>query len=186
MSRGHQERLATLVAEAMTEAGLSFDQLDRVGVTIGPGSFTGLRVGLAFAKGLGQALGIPIVGVGTLEAIAAPFTDRQGVILAVLAAKPGHVFVQAFEGGQAVTMPNGSTIDSATALLAQLSGSSPITLVGTGLEHFVRAPGVRVDVEQADPTIVARLAAEKPTSPPKPLYLRAPDAKLPGGRELPK
>ncbi|MDP3173606.1 MAG: tRNA (adenosine(37)-N6)-threonylcarbamoyltransferase complex dimerization subunit type 1 TsaB, partial [Phenylobacterium sp.] len=58
MARGHQERLAPLAAEVMAAAGLRFDQLGRVGVTVGPGSFTGLRVGLAFAKGLAAALDI--------------------------------------------------------------------------------------------------------------------------------
>src|SRR5688572_19612015 len=70
MARGHQERLAPMAKAVMTEAGLGFPQLDRIGVTVGPGSFTGLRVGLAFAKGLGQALGIPVAGVGALEALA--------------------------------------------------------------------------------------------------------------------
>ena len=71
MHRGHQERLAPLVAEAMAQAGAAFPDLDRIGVTVGPGSFTGLRVGLAFAKGLAIALGIPCVGVGVLDALAA-------------------------------------------------------------------------------------------------------------------
>ncbi len=71
MLRGHQERLALMVQEAMDQAGLAFKALDRIGVTVGPGSFTGLRVGLAFAKGLGLALARPVVGVGTLDALAA-------------------------------------------------------------------------------------------------------------------
>ena len=185
MHRGHQERLAPLVAKAMAEAELSFDQLERVAVTIGPGSFTGLRVGLAFAKGLGQALAIPVIGVGTLEAIAAPFADRPGVIFAVLTAKPGHVFAQAFEGGQPVSIPNDLTLDAAGALLDQLSESGPITLVGTSLDHFPRVGAGRYLVEQADPVIIARLAERQSILPPQPLYLRAPDAKLPGGRDLP-
>src|SRR5687767_11529684 len=86
MARGHQERLAPLVAEVMAAAGLGFGALERIGVTVGPGSFTGLRVGLAFAKGLSAALGIPAVGVGTLEALAEPF---QGSVIAVLDAKRG-------------------------------------------------------------------------------------------------
>ena len=68
MARGHQERLAPLVQELMGQAGLGFDQLDRIGVTVGPGSFTGLRVGLAFAKGLSAALDRPAIGIGLLEA----------------------------------------------------------------------------------------------------------------------
>ena len=66
MARGHQERLALMARSAMVEAGLRFDRLDRVGATVGPGSFTGLRVGVAFAKGLASALSIPAVGIGTL------------------------------------------------------------------------------------------------------------------------
>ena len=62
MQRGHQERLAPMVAEVMADAGVAFDQLDRIGVTAGPGSFTGLRVGLAFAKAMSLALDIPCIG----------------------------------------------------------------------------------------------------------------------------
>ena len=90
MLRGHQERLAPLVAEAMAEAGVGFAALDRVGVTVGPGSFTGLRVGLAFAKGLSVALSIPCVGVGTLEALAASDArvgGKEGFIAAVIDAR---------------------------------------------------------------------------------------------------
>src|SRR5678815_1575047 len=71
MARGHQERLAPMAQAVMAEAGLSFDKLDRIAVTVGPGSFTGLRVGIAFAKGLALALDLPTVGVGSLEALGA-------------------------------------------------------------------------------------------------------------------
>lgn len=187
MLRGHQERLAPLTAEAMAEAGLAFDQLQRVGVTVGPGSFTGLRVGLAFAKGLGAALGIPVVGIGVLEALAAPLADDPGTVFSVLEAKRGQVYLQAFGGGAPLMAPDGLAIETAAARLAELAGSGPITLVGTGTAHLA---GARLDarimeVDHADPVAVARLAAGKPAVPPRPLYLRAPDAKLPGGRDLP-
>jgi tRNA threonylcarbamoyladenosine biosynthesis protein TsaB len=71
MTRGHQERIAVLAREVMAEAGMKFVDLTRIAVTVGPGSFTGLRVGLSFAKGLATALSIPCVGVNTLEALAA-------------------------------------------------------------------------------------------------------------------
>ena len=71
MVKGHQERLASMVNEVMGQSGLRFEDLDRIGVTVGPGSFTGLRVGVAFAKGLAAALGKPCVGVETLEALVA-------------------------------------------------------------------------------------------------------------------
>ena len=187
MLRGHQERLAPLTAEAMAEAGLAFDQLQRVGVTVGPGSFTGLRVGLAFAKGLGAALGIPVVGIGVLEALAAPLADDPGTVFTVLEAKRGQVYLQAFGGGEPLMAPDGLAIEIATARLAELAGSGPVTLIGTGTAHLaVARPDARImDVDHADPIAVARLAAAKPAVPPRPLYLRAPDAKLPGGRDLP-
>ena len=180
MSRGHQERLAPLVQEAMVEAGLGFDRLDRIGVTVGPGSFTGLRVGLAFAKGLAAALAIPVVGVGSLEALAEP---ERGNVVAVLDAKRGQVYLQAFSDGVPVSAPDALPIETAAARLAEFA---PDILIGTGaaLMADVR-PGVRVvPADVTDPVAVARLAAGRSPVPPRPLYLRAPDAKLPGGKTL--
>jgi tRNA threonylcarbamoyladenosine biosynthesis protein TsaB len=185
MSRGHQERLAPLVREVMLEAGLAFDQLDRVGVTVGPGSFTGLRVGLAFAKGLGAALDIPVVGVGALEALAAPQTS--GTVFAVLDAKRGQVYLQAFRDGAALMAPDVLAVETAAARIAELAGGDAVTLIGTGAELLApMVPGARVIVaDTLDPAAVGRLAAGRTPTPPRPLYLRAPDAKLPGGRSLP-
>lgn len=187
MTRGHQERLAPLVGEVMARAGLGFDRIERVGVTVGPGSFTGLRVGLAFAKGLGQALGIPVVGVGVLEALAAPFAADPATVFAVLEAKRGQVYLQAFQGGAALMAPDALAVETAAARLLELAGSGPVVLVGTGADHLAQtAPGARLAAEDhADPADVARLAAARAPVPPRPLYLRAPDAKLPGGRDLP-
>ncbi|MGH7024255.1 MAG: tRNA (adenosine(37)-N6)-threonylcarbamoyltransferase complex dimerization subunit type 1 TsaB, partial [Caulobacteraceae bacterium] len=81
MARGHQERLGPMVREAMDQAGLRFSELDRIAVTVGPGSFTGLRVGLAFAKGLALALDIPCTGVGTLAALAAGAAGRRAAVI---------------------------------------------------------------------------------------------------------
>lgn len=180
MSRGHQERLAPLVQEAMLEAGLGFDQLERIGVTIGPGSFTGLRVGLAFAKGLAAALGIPAVGVGSLEALAEP---ERGNVVAVLDAKRGQVYLQAFADGASVSAPDALPIETAAARVAEFA---PDILIGTGAALLADVrPGVRVTLaDVTDPVAVARLAASRSPVPPRPLYLRAPDAKLPGGKTL--
>lgn len=180
MSRGHQERLAPLVAEVMQAAGTSFDQLDRIGVTVGPGSFTGLRVGLAFAKGLSAALGVPAVGVGSLEALA---HGHAGRVLAVLDAKRGQVYLQGFADGAAVTAPDALPLETAAARLAELE---PDLLIGTGAALLApMRPGARViAADQTDPAAVAAIAAARAPAPPRPLYLRAPDAKLPGGRSL--
>lgn len=180
MSRGHQERLAPLVQEAMAEAGLGFDKLERIGVTVGPGSFTGLRVGLAFAKGLASALSIPAVGIGSLEALA---DTERGNVVAVLDAKRGQVYLQAFSEGVPVSAPDALPIETAAARVAEFA---PDTLIGTGAALLAAVrPGAKViEADVTDPVAVARLAALRSPVPPRPLYLRAPDAKLPGGKTL--
>jgi tRNA threonylcarbamoyladenosine biosynthesis protein TsaB len=181
MARGHQERLATLVAQVMADAGLGFDRLDRVGVTVGPGSFTGLRVGLAFAKGLAAALGAPAVGVGTLEALAAD--QPHGLVFAVLDARRGQVYLQAFENGRSLMAPDVLPVEIAVARLAEISAGRPAALIGSGAALLAATGDWRTTApDGADPATVARLAAGRPAVPPKPLYLRVPDAKIPRAR----
>jgi tRNA threonylcarbamoyladenosine biosynthesis protein TsaB len=184
MLRGHQERLAPMAQEVMAAAGLPFAALDRIGVTVGPGSFTGLRVGLAFAKGLGLALGKPCVGVGTLEALAAS-EPGPGLTAAVIDAKRGQVYLQAFEGAAAVMAPDALPVETADARLAELWRGGPLRLVGPGAALLAGiAPEAVATLRAApDPVAVCALAAGR-TAPARPLYLRAPDAKLPGGRDL--
>jgi tRNA threonylcarbamoyladenosine biosynthesis protein TsaB len=186
MLRGHQERLAPLVGETMALAGVSFAQIDRIGVTVGPGSFTGLRVGLAFAKGLGLALSRPCIGVGTLEALAAS-APGPGLTVAVIDGKRGQLYVQVFDGGAALMAPDALPVEIAAARLAELWRDGPARLVGPGATLLSGAlPGAQViERAAADPVAVARLAAAKPAdAPARPLYLRPPDAKLPGGLDL--
>jgi len=182
MTRGHQERLAPLVAEVMGLAGLAFADLARIGVTVGPGSFTGLRVGLAFAKGLGAALGRPVSGVGSLEALAAG--APAGLVFAAIDAKRGQVYLQAFEDGAPLMAPDVLPVETAAARLAELGAGRPMTLIGSGaLLLAPAAPGARlVEGDAAEPVAVARLAARREPGSARPLYLRAPDARLPGGR----
>jgi tRNA threonylcarbamoyladenosine biosynthesis protein TsaB len=178
MARGHQERLAPMTREVMAEAGLAFESVDRIAVTVGPGSFTGLRVGIAFAKGLALALGRPAVGIGTLEALAA---EASGLVFAAIDARRGQLYLQAFEDGLALMAPDALTAEVAAARLAELSQGRPFTLVGSGaalLADFAPTAPV-VAAEGADARHVARLAALREPGPLKPLYLRAPDAKLP-------
>lgn len=193
MARGHQERLAPLVREVMAEARLSFAAIDRIGVTIGPGSFTGLRVGLAFAKGLGFALGRPVVGIGTLQALAASVADEADevdeAVAAVVDARRGQLWLQAFAGGRALMAPDALDPDLARARLAELAGAGRFSLVGSGAGEVADVlPAARLYPRLApDPVALARLvaAAPEPTAPPRPLYLRAPDAKLPAPRTPP-
>ena len=180
MPRGHQERLAPLVRELMTEAGASFGDLTRIGVTVGPGSFTGLRVGLAFAKGLSAALSIPCVGVGALDALA---FGRGGFVVAVIDARREQVYVQLFGDGVALTAPDALAATTASARIAEVYAGGPATLIGSGAPLLAGAlPKATVlTPEGPDPVAVARLAMRgpAPTHAPRPLYLRAPDAKLP-------
>ena len=178
MARGHQERLAPMAQAVMAEAGLAFTELHRIAVTVGPGSFTGLRVGIAFAKGLAAALDLPTVGVGTLEALAA---EADGLVFAVVDARRGQVYVQGFDDGRALMAPDAVTAETAAARIAELSMGRPMTLVGSGaaLVADLAPTAAIIPAEGADARHVARLAASREPKPLKPLYLRAPDAKLP-------
>lgn len=183
MARGHQERLAPMAQVVIAEAGIGFDRIERVAVTVGPGSFTGLRVGVAFAKGLALALGRAAVGVGTLEALAgeAPSSGRGGLVFPAIDARRGQLYLQAFEDGRALMAPDAVTAEVAAARIAELSQGRPFTIVGSGaalLADFAPFAAV-VEAEGADARTVARIAQGRTPGPLKPLYLRAPDAKLP-------
>ena len=178
MARGHQERLAPMARQVMDEAGLRFDQLDRIGVTVGPGSFTGLRVGIAFAKGLALALDRPTVGIGTLEALAA---QAKGLVFPAIDARRGQLYLQAFEDGRALMAPDALTVEGAAARIAELSMGRQFTLTGSGaaLLADLNPTATLLPADGADAGEVARLATLRDPAPLKPLYLRAPDAKLP-------
>lgn len=180
MTRGHQERIGIIAREAAAEAGVAFTDLERIGVTVGPGSFTGLRVGLAFAKGLATALSIPCVGVNTLESLA---FNCNGFTAAVIDARMAQVYIQVFEGGVALMAPDALDLGEAAARLAELYSGGPATLVGSGAPLLAEALASATVLTPAapDPVAVARLAAAKPAPAhsPRPLYLRAPYATLP-------
>jgi len=178
MARGHQERLAPMAQRVMAEAGLPFTRLERIGVTVGPGSFTGLRVGLAFAKGLASALGVPLAGVGALEALAA---EAEGLVFAAVDARRDQVYLQAFEAGRPLMAPDALDLGTAAARVAEVAGGRPLTLVGSGAPLLASfAPHARLlTPEGCDARQVARLAAARDPVAPRPLYLRAPDARPP-------
>jgi tRNA threonylcarbamoyladenosine biosynthesis protein TsaB len=178
MTRGHQERLAPMVRELMAEAQAPFSAVDRIGVTVGPGSFTGLRVGLAFAKGLGLALGRPVAGVGVLHALAQAAAPA-GPAAAVIDAGRGRLYLQLFDAAaEPLAPPDVLTLDAALARVIQAFPDGAFTLCGPGAPHLREAwPAARlVEVEVPDPVVVARLAAVGPPGPSTPLYLRPPDA----------
>jgi len=178
MQRGHQERLAPMVETVMLSAGVDFDALDRIGVTVGPGSFTGLRVGMAFAKALSLALDIPCIGVNSLEALAA---GRTGFVAAAIAAKGDQLYLQSFLDGVALMAPDVLDTAVAAARLAELWSGTEATLVGSGARQLVGVlPSAALhEAETADICNLAHLIEGRPSPAlrPRPLYLRPPDAK---------
>jgi tRNA threonylcarbamoyladenosine biosynthesis protein TsaB len=187
MKRGHAEALMPLIGRVMREAGTSFAALDRIVVTTGPGSFTGLRVGLSAARGIALAANKPAVGVTTLAAYAAPVVSQNAehAVISVIDARHDHVYFQVVSGnGSALVRPKVTPI--AEALSASHLGTPH--LVGNAAKMLAErwptdtVPPFKVDAPPApDIAWVGWLgAAVNPnTAPARPLYLRAPDAKPP-------
>jgi len=187
MKRGHAEALMPLIARVMKASGVAFMSLDRVAVTTGPGSFTGLRVGLSAARGIGLAAAKPVVGLTTLTAYAAPFVGENSAhpILSAIDARHDHVYFQVVSGdGGSLVKPKVAPISE--ALEASRFGAPH--LVGNAAKILAdrwpsdTPPPAKVDMQPApDINWVAWVgAAVSPeTAPAKPYYLRAPDAKPP-------
>src|SRR5712672_1554875 len=187
MKRGHAEALMPLIARVMKASGIAFASLDRIAVTTGPGSFTGLRVGLSAARGIALAADKPVVGLTTLTAYAAPFVGENSAhpILSAIDARHDHVYFQVVSGdGGSLVKPKVAPISE--ALEASRFGAPH--LVGNAAKILAdrwpsdAPPPIKVDVQPApDINWVAWLgAAVSPeTAPARPYYLRAPDAKLP-------
>lgn len=185
MARGQSEALLPMVAEVMKEAGLSFADLGLLAVTVGPGAFTGLRIGLAAARGLALATGLPLAGVTTTEAVAAgvPEAERQDrAVLVAIESRRDEKWLQLFDSAlvplseihalrpeQAAQLATDAVVagDAASVILPFLPGA-----VASSSSGF------------ADAALVAALAADRwsrgDSLPPKPLYLRDADVTLPG------
>jgi tRNA threonylcarbamoyladenosine biosynthesis protein TsaB len=184
MMRGHAEALMPLIADVMSTAAIEFCDLDRIAVTVGPGSFTGLRVGVAAARGIALAAGKPVVGLSTLAAFAAPFFDADDAkaLLAVIDARPDQVYMQLFgPGGRTLIAPRIAPLrDAVRAAMA-----SPTRVVGNAAklieaawpDHERRPPQVAA-LRAPDIAWVARLGAatQDVAAEVKPLYLREADA----------
>ena len=185
MKRGHAEALMPLIGRVMKESGLPFAALDRVAVTTGPGSFTGLRVGLSAARGIGLAANKPVVGLTTLSAYAAPIVSENGdhPVIAAIDARHDQVYLQVVGGnGSSLIRPKVAPISE--ALAASRFGAPH--LVGNAADILANhwpadapAPVQVAALPAPDIIWVAWLGAavEPSTAPPKPFYLRAPDAK---------
>ena len=119
IGRGHAEQLPAVLQSVFGEAGVDLSQVERIGVTVGPGSFAGIRVGVAFARGLALALDVPVVGVGSLEVIAIPAAHEHGQsVMAVLDAKRNHVWAIVVDADGTVTEAAAERSPQAAAALA--------------------------------------------------------------------
>ena len=182
MARGHAEALMPLIARVIEKSGGDFTTIDRIAVTTGPGSFTGLRVGIAAARGLGLAAGKPVVGLSTLAAFAAPLlaADNTSPVAVAIDARHDHVYLQLLAGsGHVLVTPRVVSLADA----AQLASGGKTRLTGNAAKILAavwRGAAPSLVEQRAAPDIewVARLGATavESASPPKPLYLRAPDA----------
>ena len=183
MTRGHAETLVPLIAEMMAQTTIDFSHIDRFAVTTGPGSFTGLRVGIAAARGMALAAGKPAVGLTTLAALAAPLIaeDDKLAVAAAIDARHDNVYLQVF-GANGRTLVQPRLLSIAEAVRA--ASVEPMRLVGSGAALLAaawpkNAAPLSVDARRApDIAWVARLgaAAGETSAPPKPLYLRAAEA----------
>ena len=189
MERGHAEALAPMVDEALH--GTDLASLDRLAVTVGPGTFTGQRVGLSFMRGLRLALDKPLTGITSLEAMAAAACAETQMTraAAIHDARREEAYLALVEDGVMAMPPR---VMPFTAAVDAIRAFGPCALSGTGApvaKDALDSGFVLSTIRQPDALFVARLARKLPppamdAAPPAPLYLRAPDAKLPGGREL--
>ncbi|MEX0583186.1 MAG: tRNA (adenosine(37)-N6)-threonylcarbamoyltransferase complex dimerization subunit type 1 TsaB, partial [Sneathiella sp.] len=193
------EILMPMIEALMRDVGLTYADIDLIAVTVGPGTFTGLRIGLAAARGMSLAARKPLIGVTTLEALAAAvpeaMTDGRPVI-ATADARRGEVYLQSFNVHSSNNIisplipPTACKIETALSSLdirkAVIVGSGGPFLQSQPEFDEVRYQLLELD-EDPDAQYVARIALSRGmppqnSAPPAPLYLRAPDAKLPGGR----
>lgn len=191
---GHAEALLPMLDRVIGRVPGGFRAVERVAVTVGPGSFTGLRVGIAAARAVGLALKVPVVGVTTLSALMAPLMTpvRYRLIVAAIDARGGRVYAQAIApNGRAIISPSVVTIRDVVRAL----GSSGVTVVGSGgpaIASEAWTVGIDVKVDGAGPLPdlgwVARLgaAAEPAQALPKPFYLASPGARPQDAARLPR
>lgn len=194
MERGHAEALLPLIDRVVSSLEGGFESLDRVAVTIGPGSYTGLRVGIAAARAIGLAAGVPVVGVSTLSGLIAALmsSDQRHLLAAAIDARHGHIYLQVMApGGRIVVPPSFLGLRDAVRLL----GSGPVRLIGSAAQALAAealTQGIEALVAGTAPapeiTFVARLGAlaDPAHALPKPLYLRGPDAKPQDAARLPR
>ncbi len=193
-ARRHAEELAPAIAEVVRESGIGLDRIRFVSVGIGPGLFTGLRVGVTTARTLGQVLGVPVVGIPSLDLVAHPWrrTDRR--IVALIDARRGEVFAARWTlVGDGLERHGDYTVEPPERIAAELrAAGSPVRLVGDGAlayaEVFDAVPGLqRLGPEAAYPDVAALVeiatarferGEHEPPERVQPMYLRRSDAEI--------
>jgi tRNA threonylcarbamoyladenosine biosynthesis protein TsaB len=196
IATGHAERLMPMVQAAMAEAGLGFADLTRIAVTLGPGTFTGVRTGIAAARAFRLAAGVEVVGATSLAVMAhrifeAQFAAGEGrPLLIAVDARRGGLYVQLFGAGalDPLTEPQ----ELAPAAAADLCGDRPLRAAGSGARAVAEAAagrGRQIELvsEHLEPhagdlaALAPRLAPLRDVSP---LYIRPPDAKPQADKRL--
>lgn len=185
MERGQAEALVPMIADVLGAAATEPSALDGITVTIGPGAFTGVRIGLAAARGLALAAGVPCIGMTTLEAVAYPALRelRAGeTLVAVIESKRAELFLQTFDAAlRPIAEPLAATEADARGRLP--AGS--LLLAGDGVERLRAVLGARARISSSGgpraaafaPLAAQRIKDGAPTAPPRPFYMRPPDAR---------
>ncbi|MGH2834499.1 MAG: tRNA (adenosine(37)-N6)-threonylcarbamoyltransferase complex dimerization subunit type 1 TsaB [Solirubrobacteraceae bacterium] len=189
---GHATRLLELVDGLLTRGDLDYSQLQRIAVGLGPGTFTGLRVGVATARGLAHSLALDLVGVSSLAALAvsalAECQQGAGGVLAVIDARRGEAFVAAYAGERQLSAPQALSPAALVDLLQELPGG-PWLAVGDGALRFERelrdagavVPGKDSQLHLISAVALCDLALNAPIPEPRmilPEYCRRPDAEI--------
>lgn len=190
LGKGHSEHLMAVVADVMHQSGVGFSDLGAVAVSIGPGSFTGVRVGVSVARGLSMALKIPAIGVTTLEALAAEARERFGgsTVMGALDAGRNEINAAVYdETGGMLVQPAVMALPEAVALAKRFS---PVITGSAAIQIAEQLPQARTGstLASADIRFYARIAAGRDAGDekPRPLYLRGADAKSQAGFVLPR
>jgi tRNA threonylcarbamoyladenosine biosynthesis protein TsaB len=185
---GHSTRLLPLAAELLARAGLRWGELDRIAVGVGPGTFTGLRVGIATAHGLAQSSGAELVGVSSLRALALA-APAEETVLAAIDARRGEVFLAGYHGGMEILAPRALAPDALADLLAEqyepacaegwlANGDGAIRYRDAFERAGARVPEDGALLHRVSAAALCRLGASAPVAqePVLPDYVRAPDA----------
>ena len=193
-ARGHVERLLPMVAELCEETGTALPELSHIAVTVGPGTFAGVRIGLSAAKGMGLALDVPLIPVTTLQAIAYEYgfdhKDFSGKIAVAIDARRGEIYLQVFEinlgacegYSDAAAVPVDTAKNNIHSTVSVVIGSAAPMLKDENL-HYTEGY-IHPKAEMIAGLAAASLSLAMDSDQISPLYLRAPDAILPAKQDM--